>query len=82
MDFVIPENHKSENLRKQKMRQIIVSCQKVEKAVEHEDDSDTNCAWSLWNGPQKTSKSDCWNWGLQEETGLSRLRRFKITQNI
>ena len=32
-----------ENKRKQKDRQILGSCQRAEKTVEHESDSDNNC---------------------------------------
>ena len=28
----------------------------LKNAVEHEDDTDTNCSWSPWNGPQKPGK--------------------------
>ena len=38
--------------KKTKDRQTLGSCQRVEKAVDHECDGDTNCTWYTWNGPQ------------------------------
>ena len=34
-----------------KKRRILRSCQRIQKAMEHEDDGDTNCNWCAWNGP-------------------------------
>ena len=36
------------------------SCQKTEKAVEHEGDGDTNCRWYPWDGFQKPGKKVGW----------------------
>ena len=36
----------------EKDRQMLGSCQRAEKVVEHESDSDTNCNWCTWNGLQ------------------------------
>ena len=35
---------------------IIGPCQRTRKAVKHEDNHDTNCNWSTWNGPQRLGK--------------------------
>ena len=43
-------------IKESKDRQIPVSCQRAEKAVEREDDGDTNCSWSPGNGPQRPGK--------------------------
>ena len=40
--FCQPQN---ENQRKQEGRQVVSSCQRTKKAVEHEDDGDTNGNW-------------------------------------
>ena len=32
------------------------SCQRAEEAVEHEGDSEINCKWCPWNGPQSLGK--------------------------
>ena len=37
------------NKRKQKDRQILGYCERAEKAVEDESDSDINCSWCSWN---------------------------------
>ena len=42
--------------RKRNNTQIPGSCQKAEKAVEHEGDGNTSCSWCCWNGPQKPGK--------------------------
>ena len=42
----------SKNKRNQKERQIIRSCLRTEKAVEYENDSDTNCCWCTVNSHQ------------------------------
>ena len=43
----------SKNKRKQKVRQILGSCQKAEKAVEYEGESNTHCSLCPWNFSQK-----------------------------
>ena len=40
----------------EKKRQILKLCQRTEKTVEYQSDSDTNCNWSSWNGPQRFGK--------------------------
>ena len=50
VEFVVPKNHKlnlekskkKKKKKKEKNRQILRTCQKAEKAVKHEGDSDTN----------------------------------------
>ena len=36
------------------MMQILGPCQRTEKTVEYEGQSDTNCSWFTWNCPQET----------------------------
>ena len=43
----------SQNKRKEKDRQVFGSCQRAEKVVEHEGDSDANCSWCSWNGSSR-----------------------------
>ena len=56
MDFVVPQ---SENQGKRKERQILRSCQRTEKVVEHKDDGNTNCNYvgtflkGLKRGPEE-----------------------------
>ena len=42
VDFAVPANH-SKNKRIQNDRQLLGSCLRTEKVVEHESDSGTNC---------------------------------------
>ena len=44
---------KNKNVRRRKAVQIPGSCQRADKAVEHEGDSDTNRSWNTWNSLQK-----------------------------
>ena len=55
VDFTAPAKH-SENERKQKDRQILGSCQRAEKAMEYEGDSDTNNSWGIRNSSQELRK--------------------------
>ena len=41
---------------KRKAKQVLGLRQKTKKAVEHESNSDNNCNWRAWMGPQKLSK--------------------------
>ena len=49
--------------RRTKINQIqkkqLGSCQRAEKAAEHESDGDTNCSRYSWNGPLKAWKRRC-----------------------
>ena len=49
----------SKNERKRKNKQIIGFCQKAEKAVEHEGESNTKCSRWYWNGSQRPGKETC-----------------------
>ena len=42
--------------RKESKKKNIGSCQKDEKTVEHEGNSDTNYSWCTWNSPQGLEK--------------------------
>ena len=53
----------NENERKQKDRLILGSCRRAEKALQQENDSDTNHCWGTWKAPPKTG-----NWISVEET--------------
>ena len=55
MDFSVQLNL-SKNQRKQKEGQVLVSCQRTERAIEHEGDQDSNYKWCEWNNPYRLSK--------------------------
>ena len=42
-----------ENKRKQKDKQILWSCQRTKKAMEPEDDGDSNSSWCTCDNPQR-----------------------------
>ena len=54
MDFAVPLDYRVKIMLKD--RKIPGSCHRVEKFVEHEGDSDTNCIWCSWNSPQRLGK--------------------------
>ena len=63
-----------ENKIKQKdLKNIYESCQRDEKAVEHEEDSDTNRSWSSWNSSQKPEER------LKEMKSSQRIETIKTT---
>ena len=37
-------------------KQILRPSQRINKAVNHDDDGDTNCNWCTWNSPQRFGK--------------------------
>ena len=47
--FSVPVVHRGKIKENKKERKILWSCQRAEKAVEHEGDIDTNCSWCPWN---------------------------------
>ena len=55
-EFCCSSRPKSKNKSKWLDRQILGSCLRAEKAVEHESDNDTNCRWCSWNSPQRPGK--------------------------
>ena len=56
MDFVILVNHRLKIKESKKDIQILESCQRIEKAVEHEGDANSNCSWNSWNSSQRPGK--------------------------
>ena len=56
VDFAILADHREKIKEKQEDRQILGSCQRAEKAVEHKNDDDSNWSWCPWNGPQTPGK--------------------------
>ena len=68
MDFVIPVDH----WVNRKENEILESCQKAEKTVEHQDDSDTNNSCCTKNSPQRFGKE---TGGIGNQLGKSRLKR-------
>ena len=48
----IKENEKKTN-KKTPTKQILTSCQRTKKAMEHESDRETGCNWYTWNDPKK-----------------------------
>ena len=49
-DFAIPIGYRIK-IKKWNDRQILGSCQRAEKAVEHKGESNTNCGWCPWKNP-------------------------------
>ena len=43
---------------KEKRDKYLDLAKELKKALEHEDDGDTNCNWRTWNGFQKHGKRD------------------------
>ena len=81
-----PQN---ENQRKQKERQVLRPCQRTEKVVENEGDSNPNCIWRTWNDPQRRMEGLKIGGRIEtiKTTTLLRsariirdLRRFAVTQ--
>ena len=56
VDFFDPADHRMKRKENKKDRQIFGSCQRNEKAVEYEGDSDTSCSWWAWNSPLRARK--------------------------
>ena len=56
MNFAAPADHRVIIKESLKNRQIPWSCQKAEKAVQHEGENDTNCSLFTWNGVQRSEK--------------------------
>ena len=50
-----PQNE-NKNKTKPKDRQILISCQRAEKTLEHEDNGNTICCQCSWNSPQWLGK--------------------------
>ena len=59
VDYAMSVDH-SESKENQKDVQISGPCQRAEKAVEYESDSNTNYSWSPWNSPQESGKETQW----------------------
>ena len=38
--------------------QVLGSCRRTKKTVEHEGDGDTNCNWCPWNSPQRLGEKN------------------------
>ena len=51
LNFAVSEDHRVKS-KKAKKRQVVGHCERTKKAAKHESDSDTNCNWRTWNGPQ------------------------------
>ena len=56
IDFVIPVDHRMKKFLKIKDKQILGSCQRVEKTVGYKADSDIICTWIPWNSLQRPGK--------------------------
>ena len=54
--FCYSSGSKGENQRKRTDKQILGSCQRAEKVVEHKGDGNTSSSWSTKNGPQGLGK--------------------------
>ena len=55
MDFVVLADQ-SKDQRKRKERQILRPSERTEKAMEHQNDGDTNCNRCTWKDPKKLGK--------------------------
>ena len=51
VDFVISVKHRIKI--KENIDKYVALARELKKAVEQEGDSDSNCCWCTWNGPQK-----------------------------
>ena len=51
-----PGESQSENQREWKEKHLLGPCLRTKNVVEHESDSNTNCNWCTWNGPQRFYK--------------------------
>ena len=57
VDFTVPTNNSVKIKQKRKKWQIrFGSCQRAEKAVEQENDGDTDCSWNTWNDSKNLRK--------------------------
>ena len=45
VDFAVPVEQLSKNLKWRKERQVLRPCQRTKQAVEHEGDANSNCKW-------------------------------------
>ena len=55
MEFLVPADHR---VKIKESKKIPESCLKAEKAVQREDNADTNCSQGPGNGPQKPGTGD------------------------
>ena len=73
VDFAVSADHNMK-IKKRKDEQILGSCQRAEKAVDHKGKSDTNSCWYAWNGPQSLGikTEGIWNqkknWGSPDHS--------------
>ena len=63
----------SENKRKWKEKQILGPCQRTEKTMEDEGNSDTTCCWCTWNIPKDLGEEN----GVLEISGI--IKTIQIT---
>ena len=55
MDFSLLEDHWVKIKESRKIEKYLGLSRELEKAVEHEGDSNINSGWCNWNGPQMLS---------------------------
>ena len=56
VDFVLPLEHGVKMKESKKIEKYLDLGRELKKTIGHKSDSDTNCCWSTWNGPQKPGK--------------------------
>ena len=56
MGFVILADYWEKIKESEKIDKYLDLAREIKKAMEHEDDNDTNWSWCLWNGPQRPGK--------------------------
>ena len=56
MDFAVPADPRVKLKENEKIDKISGPCQRTEKVMEYESESDTNCSWCTWNGPKRIGK--------------------------
>ena len=88
MDFTVPTDYR---MKIKKSKRTLGLCQKTKKTVGYAADSDTNCKWCTWNGPQRIGTAGVWRKdrdpdnsiaeiGQNTEKSPGDLRRLAVTQ--
>ena len=77
MDFAVSTDHRVKLKESEKDRQVLGSCQRTKKNVEHEDIGDTNCNWRASNGFQRLEELEI----SRKSRDQSNLQHCEIDQN-
>ena len=85
VDFTLPADHRVKI--KWKARQILGPRQRIEKAGEHEGNSDTNYSWSTWNSPEEPGWIEKvgehgWIWDQRKNRTQTLLKSARIHRRV